>query len=384
MSSRTSSRTSTPDSIRTSAASDAVQPLTRKPRVPRRVARTLDRTLEGLDAIAAESAAEIGAIEEVPAIVIARRVLDIEATALLALARRIDDSFVRALDILLACKGRVVVSGIGKSGHVAHKIAATFASTGTPAFFMHAAEASHGDLGMVTGSDCFVAISNSGEADELLRIMPILKRLGTKLIAITGRPESSLAKLADVHLDAHVDVEACPMNLTPTASTTAVMALGDALGVAALEARGFGKEDYARSHPGGALGRRLLTHVRDVMRTGDALPIVGLDASLLAALLESSKKGMAMTAVVDGDGRVAGIFTDGDLRRLIEKNHNFTDSRVADVMHRGPRGIGPDRLAAEAADLMEQFRINQLLVVDDDQKLVGALHIHDLTNAKVI
>jgi len=214
--------------------------------------------------------------------------------------------------------------------------------------------------------------------------VPTVKRQGARLIAITGRPDSTLAAIADVHLDVHVDIEACPNNLAPTASTTATLALGDALAVAALDARGFGPDDFARSHPGGALGRRLLTHVREIMRTGDALPTVDLDASLLTALLESSRKGMAMTAVVAPDGSVAGIFTDGDLRRLIEHTHDFSDVRVADVMHRTPRSIGPDRLAAEAADLMERHRINQLLVVDDAGKLVGALHIHDLTNAKVI
>ena len=318
------------------------------------------------------------------ALTLARRVLDIEAAAVDALARRLDHRFVQAVDLLLACQGRVVVSGVGKSGHVARKIASTFASTGTPAFFVHAAEASHGDLGMVTAADCLVAFSYSGESQELLVILPILKRQGAKLIAITGRPGSTLARLADVHLDAHVDVEACPLNLAPTASTTVALALGDALAVALLDARGFGADDFARSHPGGALGRRLLTHVRDVMRSGTALPTVGVDASLVSALLEISRKGMAMTAVLEADGRLAGIFTDGDLRRLIEKAHDLTGVRVADVMHRSPRSIGPDRLAAEAADLMERYRINQLLVQDDDGRLVGALHIHDLTNAKVI
>jgi arabinose-5-phosphate isomerase len=276
------------------------------------------------------------------------------------------------------------VTGIGKSGHVARKIAATLASTGTPAFFVHAAEAKHGDLGMITAADCMVAISYGGESDELLGIMPIVKRDGTKLIAITGNPKSSLAQLADVHLDAHVELEACPHNLAPTASTTAALALGDALAVALLEIRGFTADDFARSHPGGSLGRRLLTRVSDVMRTGSAVPSVGVDASLLDAILEISKKGMAMTAVVESDGRVAGIFTDGDLRRLIERGHDVAKARVADVMHRAPRVIAADRLAAEAADLMEQHRINQLLVAGPAGVLVGALHIHDLTNAKVI
>ncbi len=376
-------------SVRPTSLPDTLQPLTRKPRAPRRVTRTLTGDKTGLDVIAAETihadlADPSAPAEGPPALALARRVLDIEAAAITSLARRLDASFVRALDVLLACKGRVVVSGIGKSGHIARKIASTFASTGTPAFFVHAAEASHGDLGMVTDADCLVAFSNSGETAELLVIVPILKRQGAKLIAVTGHPQSTLAQLADVHLDAHVDVEACPLNLAPTASTTAALALGDALAVALLDARGFGADDFARSHPGGMLGRRLLTHVRDVMRKGDAVPTVGIDASLFTALLESSKKGMAMTAVVAADGSVAGIFTDGDLRRMIEKNHDFKDVKVADVMHRAPRSIGPDQLAAEAADLMEKYRVNQLLVVDRAGRLVGALHIHDLTTAKVI
>ena len=310
--------------------------------------------------------------------------LTIEAAAITALAARVDHSFSAAVELLLACKGRVVVSGIGKSGHVARKTAATLASTGTPAFFVHAAEASHGDLGMITEADCLVAFSNSGETDELLAIVPILKRRGAKLIAITGQPKSALAALADVHLDAHVDKEACSLNLAPTASTTAALALGDALAIALLDARGFGEDDFAQSHPGGTLGRRLLTHVGDIMRTGEAVPVVPVSASLSDALLEISRKGMAMTAVVDAGARVVGIFTDGDLRRLIEKTQNFANVSVADVMHRKPRTIGADRLAAEAADVMEAHRINQLLVVDDDDALTGALHIHDLTHAKVI
>ncbi len=321
----------------------------------------------------------------------ALRTLQLERAGILALENAIagpssdlGEQVEAAVSLLRRIDGRIIVTGMGKSGHIARKVAATLASTGTPASFVHAAEASHGDLGMVTEADCFVAFSNTGETDELLAIVPIIKRQGAKLIAITGRPRSTLASLADVHLDAHVDQEACPLNLAPTASTTAALALGDALAVALLEARGFGKEDFARSHPGGTLGRRLLTHVRDVMRMGDAVPVVDVDASLSTALLEISKKGMAMTAVLDSEGRVAGIFTDGDLRRLIEKTQNFSDVRVADVMHGSPRSIGPDRLAAEAADLMEEHRINQLLVVDEDEKLVGALHIHDLTNANVI
>jgi len=319
---------------------------------------------------------------------LARATLQIEADAILTLKSRVsaraDDGFALAVGLLLNCTGRVVVSGIGKSGHIARKIAATFASTGTPALFVHAAEASHGDLGMITASDVLVAISYSGEASELLAIVPIVKRMGAGLIAMTGNPDSSLASLADVHLSVQVDKEACPLNLAPTASTTATLALGDALAVALLDARGFREEDFARSHPGGALGRRLLTHVRDVMRSGDAVPAVTAEVSLSAALLEITRKGMAMTAVVDRNHRAVGVFTDGDLRRLIEKIQDFTKLTIADVMHANPRTIGPDQLAVEAVEVMEQFRINQLLVADADGKLVGALHIHDLTRAKVI
>jgi arabinose-5-phosphate isomerase len=315
---------------------------------------------------------------------IAREVLDVEAQAVTALRDRVDASFVHAVEVLLHCRGRVVVSGIGKSGHIARKIAATFASTGTPAFFVHSAEASHGDLGMVTKDDVFLALSNSGEAAELVSILPILKRQGAKLIAVTGNVDSSLARLADVHLDGHVDKEACPLNLSPTASTTAVLALGDALAVALLELRGFSREDYARSHPGGALGRRLLTHVRDVMRTGAQIPKVVRTASLTEALLEITRKGMAMTAVVDEHGKLAGIFTDGDFRRLIERTQDFGRLSIGEVMHTLPHTISADRLAVEAADLMEKYRINQVLVTDAQGDLVGALHIHDLTTAKVI
>jgi len=322
------------------------------------------------------------------ALALARETLQIEADALLALISRLsdnpEDSFVQAIALLLQCKGRVVVSGIGKSGHVARKIAATLASTGTPALFVHAAEALHGDLGMITQDDVVIAISYSGEAAEFVSIIPIIKRMGAKLIALTGNPSSRLAQLADVHLNVRVDKEACPLNLAPTASTTATMALGDALAVALLDARGFREEDFARSHPGGALGRRLLTHVRDVMRTGNAIPSVKPETMLHTALLEITRKGMAMTAVVDDAGRVVGIFTDGDLRRLIENVQDFSKLAMADVMHAKPRTIGPDQLAVEAVELMEHFRINQLLVADADGKLVGALHIHDLTHAKVI
>jgi arabinose-5-phosphate isomerase len=319
---------------------------------------------------------------------LASSTLTIEADAIAALNQRIssktDSSFVDAVRLLLNCQGRVVVSGIGKSGHIARKIAATFASTGTPAFFVHAAEAAHGDLGMVTANDVFIAISYSGEAGELISIMPLIKRMGAHLIAITGNPDSRLAQLADIHLNAHVDKEACPLNLAPTASTTVTLALGDALAVAVLDASGFREEDFARSHPGGALGRRLLTHVRDVMRSGEQIPSVQSDCSLVAALLEITKKGIAMTAIVDADNTLLGVFTDGDLRRLLERLHDFSDVNIADVMHKNPRTIGPDRLAVEAVKLMETHRINQLLVADQQGKLVGALHIHDLTRAKVI
>ena len=322
------------------------------------------------------------------ALQLARTTLQIEADALIGLKTRLsdspDDPFARAVGLLLECSGRVVVSGIGKSGHIARKIASTLASTGTPALFVHAAEASHGDLGMITESDVLIAISYSGEAGELLAIVPIIKRMGAHLIAMTGSDDSSLARLAHVHLNAHVAQEACPLNLAPTASTTAALALGDALAVALLDARGFGEDDFARSHPGGALGRRLLTHVRDVMRTDDAVPRVPADVTLSAALLEITRKGIAMTAIVDASGRPVGVFTDGDLRRLIEHVQDFSKLSIAEVMHANPRTIGPDSLAVEAVEVMERFRINQLLVTDAAGVLVGALHIHDLTRAKVI
>ncbi len=316
----------------------------------------------------------------------ARETLEIEVDAMRALQQRLlgDDSVGRAVGLLLACGGRVVVSGIGKSGHIGRKIAATLASTGTPAMFVHPAEAAHGDLGMVTAQDAFIAISNSGETAELMSILPIVKRMGSPLIAMTGNPQSSLAQLADVHLDVSVAKEACPLNLAPTASTTVTLALGDALAVALLDARGFKEEDFARSHPGGALGRRLLTHVRDVMRSGDAVPRVQADVPLATALLEITQKGMGMTAVIDADGRPIGVFTDGDLRRLIERVQDFTKIVIRDVMHANPRRVRPEQLAVDAVHVMEENRINQMLVVDDEDRLVGALHIHDLTRAKVI
>jgi arabinose-5-phosphate isomerase len=315
----------------------------------------------------------------------ARETLEIETEALQAALARLasDDSVGHAVNLLLSCTGRVVVSGIGKSGHIARKIAATLASTGTPAMFVHPAEALHGDLGMVTEHDAFIAISNSGEASELLAIVPIIKRMGAPLIAMTNSEQSSLGRQADVHLNIHVAKEACPLNLAPTASTTVTLALGDALAVALLDARGFKEEDFARSHPGGALGRRLLTHVRDIMRRGEAIPSVGIDATLPDGLMEITQKGMGMTAIV-ADGRPVGVFTDGDLRRLIDKVQDFSKVMMKDVMHADPHRIHLDKLAVDAVAVMEDRRINQMLVVDGDDRLVGALHIHDLTRAKVI
>ena len=329
-----------------------------------------------------DNAAALRALE------LAQQTLQIEAEAILALTARIDfvpdHPFARATALLLECQGRVVVSGMGKSGHIARKIAATLSSTGTPALFVHPAEAAHGDLGMVTQADAVIVISNSGESDELLAIVPVIKRMGAKLISMTGRASSSLARLADVHLDVAVDKEACPLNLAPTASTTATLALGDALAVALLDARGFRENDFARSHPGGALGRRILTHVSDVMRTGDAVPAVGPDVTLPTALLEITRKGMAMTAIIDDESRVIGIFTDGDLRRLIEQGKDFSRTPIRELMHSKPHSIRPEQLAVEAVELMEAHRINQVLVSDEQGKLAGALHIHDLTRAKVI
>ena len=318
------------------------------------------------------------------AIDLARTVLEVEAGAVQALVARIDARFARAVQLLLQCRGRVVVSGIGKSGHIARKIAATLASTGTPALFVHAAEAAHGDLGMITRDDVLIALSYSGEGDELLTMLPVTKREGTPLIAMTGNAASSLARLADVHLDVRVDKEACPLNLAPTSSTTAMLALGDALAIACLDARGFGRDDFARSHPAGTLGRRLLTYVGDVMRTGDRIPRVAVDASLIDALREVSRKQLGMAAVLDDNGRLQGIFTDGDLRRLLERGGDVRSVKLADVMTRTPLTIAPDVLATEAAQLMDQRKKNQLLVVDAGGALVGALHMHDLMAAQVI
>ena len=314
---------------------------------------------------------------------LARNVLACEADAIVSLAARIDHDFVAAVELLLRCRGRVVVSGIGKSGHIGRKISATMASTGTPAFFVHPAEAAHGDLGMITPDDVLLAISYSGESAELLLILPLVKRYGAKLVAMTGNARSTLARLADVHLDASVSSEADPLGLAPSASTAAALALGDALAFALLKARGFNAEDFARSHPSGALGRRLLTRVADVMRTGDALPVVGEAVLLANVLLEMSAKGMGMAAIVDGEGRLIGIYTDGDLRRSLEKRVDVHATRISDVMVRSPKVIGADLLAVEALRYMELHRVTGLLVTDPDGRLVGAFNTHDLLRAGI-
>jgi arabinose-5-phosphate isomerase len=316
---------------------------------------------------------------------LARQTFDIEAAAVTALSRRLDPlAFVRALEIMLACKGRVVVMGMGKSGHIGRKIAATLASTGTPALFVHPAEASHGDLGMITAADVVLGLSNSGQSEEINSLLPILRRQRTALIALTGGLDSPLARHADVVLDSSVAQEACPLNLAPTASTMAQLALGDALALALLDARGFRPEDFARSHPGGALGRQLLTHVSDVMRTGQAVPRVLPHASLTELMREMSEKGLGASAVVDAQGRVLGIFTDGDLRRLVEKGQDLRTLTAQEVMHPRPRTVRADALAAEAAAIMEQHRITSVLVVDAHEGLIGALNSNDLMRAKVI
>ena len=318
------------------------------------------------------------------ALQLAHDTFDIEARALLGLKARQGDSFARAVQAMLECRGRVVVMGMGKSGHVGRKIAATLASTGTPAMFVHPAEASHGDLGMVTPADVVLAISNSGEVDELAAILPALKRVGVVMVAMTGRSESTLAQHADIVISSAVDQEACPLNLAPTASTTAQMALGDALSVALLDARGFREEDFARSHPGGSLGRKLLTHVRDVMRSGDAVPRVPPETNFIEMMREMTKKGLGATAIADAKGEVLGIFTDGDLRRLLETGLDLRSLSAQQVMHPSPRLVREDALAVDAADMMEQYRITSMLVVDEQQQLVGALNSNDLMRAKVI
>lgn len=321
------------------------------------------------------------------ALAMAQETLSIEARAVTAMALRLGGSFTTAVACVLACQGRVVVMGMGKSGHIGRKIAATLASTGTPAMFVHPAEASHGDLGMITATDVVLGISNSGESEELTAILPLIKRMGVPMIALTGRPDSTLGRHALAVLDSSVDKEACPHNLAPTASTTAQLAMGDALAVALLDARGFKADDFARSHPGGALGRKLLTHVSDVMRGGADVPRVGPQASLMELMGVVSAKGLGMSAVVDADDRVLGIFTDGDLRRLIEKTSSSADLRALralDVMHPNPRTVRADALAVEAAGVMESNRITSVLVVDADGRLIGALNTNDLMRSKVI
>ena len=319
------------------------------------------------------------------AIALGREVLLHEAQAVKDLADTLDaEHFGHAVELLLNCKGRVVVSGIGKSGHIGRKLAATLASTGTPAFFVHAAEAAHGDLGMITEEDVVIGISYSGSSSELVTIVPTIKREGAKLISITGKPDSPLARNADVNLNVHVPFEACPLNLAPTSSTTATLAMGDALAVACMHAKGFTKENFARSHPGGALGRRLLTHVKDIMRTGQEVPMVRAGTTVLDATREITKKHIGMTAVVDADQKVLGIFTEGDLRRLIEQKGDVRGIHIEDVMTRTPATIAPEEMAASAAKIIDERMINQLLVVDGDGRLIGALHVHDLMTAKVI
>lgn len=313
-----------------------------------------------------------------------RRALEIERDALSALIARVDASFAAACEVLLGCRGRVVVTGMGKSGHIGGKLAATFASTGTPAFFVHPGEANHGDLGMITRDDVVLAMSNSGETGELLSLLPLLKRMGVPMVALTGRPGSTLATAADVHIDVSVAQEACPLNLAPTASTTATLAMGDALAVALLDARGFKPEDFALSHPGGSLGRRLLLKVADVMHTGDRLPVSPCDTPLRDALLEMSRKGLGMTVVTDAEGRVQGVFTDGDLRRVIDQDGDLRQLRLSDAMTGGGHRIGADRLAAEAVALMESRKVTALLVVDDSGYLQGIVHMHELLRAGVV
>ncbi|TAM32929.1 MAG: KpsF/GutQ family sugar-phosphate isomerase [Rhodanobacter sp.] len=315
----------------------------------------------------------------------ARTVIATEAAAIRALEPRIGAEFVEACRLILGCQGRLVVTGMGKSGHIGRKIAATLASTGTPSFYVHPGEASHGDLGMILPQDVVLALSNSGETDEVLFILPVIKRQGIPLIAITGNPKSSLAGQADVHLDAGISAEACPLGLAPTASTTAALVMGDALAIALLEARGFTSEDFARSHPAGSLGRRLLLHIGDVMHTGDGIPAVGPDASLTEALMEMTHKHLGMTAVVDADRRLLGVFTDGDLRRALDDDGvDLRNAKVADLMTRHPKSIAADKLAIEAAQLMEKHQIHALLVLDETQCVVGALNIHDLLRARVV
>lgn len=319
------------------------------------------------------------------AVSLAQQTLQIEAEALLSLIPRLGDTFPKAVELILRSQGRLMVSGMGKSGHIARKIAATMSSTGTPAYFVHPGEASHGDLGMVTRDDVFLALSNSGESEELLSILPQLKRHGTRIIAMTGNPTSTLAQESDVHLDAAVSQEACPLNLAPTASTTAALALGDALAVALLDARGFGPDDFARSHPGGSLGRKLLTHVRDVMRPAEQIPTVIADTPMTEAVIAMSQGGLGLVVVLGADRKITGLFTDGDLRRSFERGVDLRQANIGQTLHsHAPITIHPDRLAVEAVEQMEKHRINQMLVADNTGFLVGALNMHDLFKAKVI
>lgn len=314
----------------------------------------------------------------------ALQAIRIERDAISALENRIDDHFIRACEVIMACKGRVVVTGMGKSGHIGHKIAATLASTGTPSFFVHPGEASHGDMGMITSQDVVIAISNSGNTSEVVTILPLIKRMGAPLISMTGNPNSTLAKEAAANLDVSVEAEACPLGLAPTSSTTATLVMGDALAVALLDARGFSAEDFAFSHPGGSLGRKLLLRVSDIMHTGDRIPTVSEGTILSGALLEISRKGLGMTTVVDAAGTMTGIFTDGDLRRILDKSTDVHTTPMRDVMTRNGRTIQPDQLAAEALNVMEGLKINALPVVDDQGTLVGAINMHDLLRAGVI
>jgi arabinose-5-phosphate isomerase len=330
------------------------------------------------------TAMEDSAISSAQLLESARRTFEIEAAGLTALRERVDQSFVAACHCCLAARGRVITTGLGKSGHVAHKIASTLASTGTPAFFLHPTEAGHGDLGMIVRGDVLLAVSYSGETREVLALLPHVKRLGLPLIAMTGKASSTLARAAEVHLDVAVPQEACPHNLAPTTSTTAQLAMGDALAIALLEARGFSVDDFARSHPDGSLGRRLLLHVEDVMRRGEALPTVQPDTLLAQGLLEMSRKGLGMTAIIDQDRRVLGIFTDGDLRRTLDRRVDVHAVRMREVMTPGGKSIGVRELAASAAQLMEQHRITSLLVLDAERHLIGALHVHDLMRAGVV
>jgi len=313
-----------------------------------------------------------------------QRALEIERDALSALIPRLDASFSRACELMLACRGRVVVTGMGKSGHIGNKIAATLASTGTPSFFVHPGEASHGDLGMITRDDVVLGISNSGETAEIVTLVPLFKRMQAPLIAMTGKPGSTLALAADAHLDVSVAKEACPLNLAPTASTTATLAMGDALAVALLEARGFTPEDFAMSHPGGSLGRKLLLKVGDIMHTGTRVPRVAPDTALTGALLEMTRKGLGIAAIVDADDAVLGVFTDGDLRRVLDQGLDVRTAKIEQVMTRGGKSVRPEQLAAEAVALMEQYKITVLLVQDAGGKLAGVLHMHDLLRAGVV